>query len=115
NKTSSKIEFNKHNKSNKIYTNTSSENDDSKENVTFNSENGLNKMKSMASHNETNVNQSGRPTDVPPEESIGETGRLFVRNLPYVCSEEDLQQIFNKFGPLAEVHIPLQEMLLFLG
>ncbi|CAG8550588.1 13903_t:CDS:2 [Acaulospora colombiana] len=40
--------------------------------------------------------------EVPPEESIGDTGRLFVRNLPYVCTEEDLRKEFNKFGPLAE-------------
>ncbi|CAG8796946.1 19302_t:CDS:2, partial [Gigaspora rosea] len=73
------------------------------------SENELDQMKSMTSHNETDVNKSGKPTEVPPEESIGETGRFFVRNLPYICSEEDLRQIFNKFGPLAEVHIPLDK------
>ncbi|CAG8679703.1 10509_t:CDS:2, partial [Racocetra persica] len=79
-------------KNNKIYTDPSPENDDSKEN-----------------NNETNANLSGRHTEVPPEESIGETGRLFVRNLPYICSEEDLRKVFNKFGPLAEVHIPLDK------
>ncbi|CAG8494711.1 16167_t:CDS:10, partial [Racocetra fulgida] len=79
-------------KNNKIDTNPSPENDDSKEN-----------------NNEKNANLSGRPTEVPPEESIGETGRLFVRNLPYICSEEDLRKVFNKFGPLAEVHIPLDK------
>ncbi|CAG8654596.1 25827_t:CDS:10 [Gigaspora margarita] len=97
----SKNEFNKYDEDNKVSTNTSSENDDS--------ENELDQMKSMTSHNETDVNKSGKPTEVPPEESIGETGRLFVRNLPYICSEEDLRQIFNKFGPLAEVHIPLDK------
>jgi len=40
---------------------------------------------------------------VPSEETIAETGRLFVRNLPYVCTESDLRNTFNKFGPLAEV------------
>ena len=40
---------------------------------------------------------------MPPEESIGETGRLFIRNLPYIATEEDLQKLFNKYGPLAEV------------
>ncbi|KAF0457449.1 RNA-binding domain-containing protein [Gigaspora margarita] len=97
----SKNEFNKYDEDNKVSTNTSSENDDS--------ENELDQMKSMTSHNETDVNKSGKHTEVPPEESIGETGRLFVRNLPYICSEEDLRQIFNKFGPLAEVHIPLDK------
>ncbi|CAG8638713.1 25124_t:CDS:10 [Cetraspora pellucida] len=91
----SKVDFNNDDENNKIYTNPSPENDDSKENVNYN--------------NEANANLSGRPTEVPPEESIGETGRLFVRNLPYICSEEDLRKAFNKFGPLAEVHIPLDK------
>eukprot|EP00741_Cyanophora_paradoxa_P005516 tig00000893_g5348.t1 len=35
----------------------------------------------------------------------GETGRLFVRNLHYGVTEEDLQKAFSKFGPLSEVHV----------
>jgi multiple RNA-binding domain-containing protein 1 len=38
---------------------------------------------------------------------IAESGRLFVRNLAYTCSEEDLTGLFTSFGPLSEVHIPL--------
>ncbi|CAG8486980.1 1639_t:CDS:10, partial [Paraglomus occultum] len=45
--------------------------------------------------------------NVPAEETIAETGRLFIRNLPYVCTESDLRNTFNKFGPLAEVHMPI--------
>ncbi|CAG8619995.1 6527_t:CDS:10 [Funneliformis mosseae] len=52
---------------------------------------------------------SNHSTEVPAEESIGETGRLFVRNLPYICTEEDLRREFIKFGPLAEVHMPLDK------
>ncbi|KAJ2315096.1 Multiple RNA-binding domain-containing protein 1, partial [Coemansia sp. RSA 2702] len=33
---------------------------------------------------------------------IEETGRLFVRNLPYMATEEDLRQTFEPFGPLSE-------------
>nr|CAG8482925.1 7935_t:CDS:10 [Entrophospora candida] len=47
--------------------------------------------------------ESKNSDEMPPEESIGETGRLFVRNLPYLATEEDLQKLFNKYGPLAEV------------
>ncbi|CAG8545497.1 6357_t:CDS:10 [Diversispora eburnea] len=47
--------------------------------------------------------------DVPSADSIGETGRLFVRNLPYICTEDDLRKQFNKFGPLAEVHLPIDK------
>jgi len=38
-----------------------------------------------------------------------ETGRLFVRNLAFVCSEDDLRSLFKKFGPLSEVHIPIDK------
>lgn len=34
---------------------------------------------------------------------ILETGRLFVRNLPYVCGEEELRAHFEHFGALAEI------------
>ncbi|PKC74288.1 hypothetical protein RhiirA1_515403, partial [Rhizophagus irregularis] len=57
----------------------------------------------------TNNNSNHQTTDVPPEESIGETGRLFVRNLPYICTEDDLRREFVKFGPLAEVHMPIDK------
>lgn len=32
---------------------------------------------------------------------------MFVRNLAYACREEDLQQLFEKFGPITEVSIPV--------
>ncbi|XP_074636060.1 putative RNA-binding protein 19 isoform X2 [Acropora palmata] len=42
-------------------------------------------------------------------ESIAESGRLFLRNLSYACSEEDLQTLFEKFGPLTETYLPLDK------
>ncbi len=33
------------------------------------------------------------------------TGRLFVRNLAFACSEEDLKAHFARFGPIGEVNI----------
>ncbi|RUS26301.1 hypothetical protein BC938DRAFT_470950 [Jimgerdemannia flammicorona] len=41
--------------------------------------------------------------EVPPAEVIADTGRLFVRNLPYTCTEAELRKLFQKFGPLSEV------------
>ncbi|XP_074061946.1 putative RNA-binding protein 19 [Macrotis lagotis] len=41
------------------------------------------------------------------EEDLADSGRLFVRNLPYTSTEEDLQKIFAKYGPLSEVHYPI--------
>ncbi|KAB2576209.1 Multiple RNA-binding domain-containing protein 1 [Lasiodiplodia theobromae] len=40
-------------------------------------------------------------------ESIRQTGRLFLRNLPYDVSEDDLRGHFDSFGALEEVHVPL--------
>lgn len=40
---------------------------------------------------------------------IAETGRVFVRNLPYSCSEDDLRSLFEKYGPLAEIHLPISK------
>ncbi|XP_034831745.1 LOW QUALITY PROTEIN: probable RNA-binding protein 19 [Maniola hyperantus] len=45
------------------------------------------------------------------EESVGESGSIFVRNLAYVVSEEELTQLFEKYGPLAEVHMPIDPIL----
>ncbi|XP_066272477.1 probable RNA-binding protein 19 isoform X1 [Branchiostoma lanceolatum] len=41
------------------------------------------------------------------DESIAESGRLFIRNLPYLCKEDDLEGLFTKYGPLTECHIPI--------
>lgn len=38
-----------------------------------------------------------------PVEAISRTSRLFVRNLPYTATEEDLQECFEKFGHVEEV------------
>ncbi|KAK2872110.1 hypothetical protein FQN49_002553 [Arthroderma sp. PD_2] len=44
----------------------------------------------------------------PPDaniESIRLTGRLFIRNLPYNASEDDLNAIFSRFGKIEETHV----------
>ncbi|KAG0222919.1 hypothetical protein BGX31_008794, partial [Mortierella sp. GBA43] len=55
-----------------------------------------------------------RPVIISQEEEeeiarnhIADTGRLFVRNLPYTCTEEELRKLFEKYGPLSEVHMPI--------
>jgi multiple RNA-binding domain-containing protein 1 len=42
-----------------------------------------------------------------PKELIEDTGRLFVRNLSYACTEQDLRELFEKYGTLSEVHMPI--------
>lgn len=43
----------------------------------------------------------------PIIEAIRTNGRLFVRNLPYSASEQDLREHFNPFGSLEEVRVHL--------
>ncbi|GAU91865.1 hypothetical protein RvY_04042-2 [Ramazzottius varieornatus] len=40
------------------------------------------------------------------DSSITEHGRLFVRNLPFFCTIEDIEKLFEKFGPISEVKLP---------
>ncbi|XP_043571783.1 probable RNA-binding protein 19 isoform X1 [Chiloscyllium plagiosum] len=44
------------------------------------------------------------------EEDISDSGRLFVRNLSYTSTEEDLEKVFSKYGPLAEIHFPIDSL-----
>lgn len=44
------------------------------------------------------------------EEDLADSGRLFVRNLPYSSSEEDLQALFSAYGPLSELHYPIDSL-----
>ncbi|XP_046496592.1 probable RNA-binding protein 19 [Equus quagga] len=41
------------------------------------------------------------------EEDLADSGRLFVRNLPYTSTEEELEQLFSRYGPLSELHYPI--------
>eukprot|EP00041_Stephanoeca_diplocostata_P031429 m.978405 g.978405 ORF g.978405 m.978405 type:complete len:991 (+) comp23957_c0_seq1:104-3076(+) len=43
------------------------------------------------------------------DNTLGETGRLFVRNLSYLCTENDLEDLMSKFGPISEVHLPVDK------
>ncbi|CAM9885201.1 unnamed protein product, partial [Choristocarpus tenellus] len=37
-------------------------------------------------------------------------GRLFVRNLPFTCTEDDLKEVFGAFGTLSKVHLPVDDV-----
>lgn len=34
------------------------------------------------------------------EEDVSESGRLFIRNLPYTCTEDELKELLSKHGEL---------------
>ena len=40
-------------------------------------------------------------------ESVADTGRLYVRNLCYTCTSQDLEDLFSPFGQLTEVYLPI--------
>ena len=44
------------------------------------------------------------------DETIGQSGRLFIRNLSYAVTENDLEEIFKEFGPLAEINVPIDKV-----
>lgn len=37
------------------------------------------------------------------------TARLFVRNLPFGCTEDEVSSLFTPFGVLSEVHLPIDK------
>jgi len=43
------------------------------------------------------------------DESLLDSGRLFARNLPYTVTEEDITKLFEHYGPLTEVTIPVDK------
>lgn len=43
------------------------------------------------------------------EQAQWEEGRLFVRNISYATTEKDVEGRFSEFGPIREVHVPLDK------
>ncbi|KAJ8106774.1 hypothetical protein OPT61_g9319 [Boeremia exigua] len=61
--------------------------------------------------------EPAQPADLPvgdstpsEEDKIRETGRLYLRNLHFEVSEEDIRGQFSKYGSLDEVHVPLKKV-----
>lgn len=49
----------------------------------------------------------GQKQSLEGEESVCESGKLFFRNLAYTISEADLQKVFEPFGPVADINVPV--------
>uniref|UniRef100_A0AAX7UBW6 Probable RNA-binding protein 19 n=1 Tax=Astatotilapia calliptera TaxID=8154 RepID=A0AAX7UBW6_ASTCA len=59
---------------------------------------------------ETDRNFSRKLKEDEEEEDVSESGRLFIRNLPYTCTEEDIKDLFSKHGPLSDVLFPIDTL-----
>lgn len=44
------------------------------------------------------------------QEAICDSGKLFFRNLAYTVTEEDVQKLFEKYGNVVEVNIPVDSV-----
>ena len=51
----------------------------------------------------------GGRVDEEGDETIADSGRLFLRNLSFTVKEDDLTETFEQFGPLTEVTVPLDK------
>lgn len=49
-------------------------------------------------------------SDSELQEDLSDSGRLFVRNLPYSCTETDLEALFSKYGQISEIHFPIDKL-----
>lgn len=53
----------------------------------------------------TSVNENKSKTE--DDDVDFENGRLFVRNLCYTCSEQDLEKLFAPYAPIVETNMPI--------
>lgn len=56
------------------------------------------KEKSTDNSNSTNNKWKNQEEILKNEESIAESGRIFIRNLSYTTTEDDIQELFSKYG-----------------
>ncbi|KZT00240.1 RNA-binding domain-containing protein [Laetiporus sulphureus 93-53] len=47
------------------------------------------------------------PPSDPVKDTILQTSRLFLRNLAFTCTEDELRELFQSHGEISQVHIPL--------
>lgn len=57
-------------------------------------------------HNDNEKDDVDEPSSsLEDEDDVLQTGRLFVRNLPYTATEDDLREHFSKFGNVSQAHL----------
>ena len=67
----------------------------------------------IAAQEKSETDQSKEEDDQKQKErteavdKIADSGRLFVRNLCYSIAEKDLEEYFKQYGPISEIHLPM--------
>nr|CAD1827624.1 unnamed protein product [Ananas comosus var. bracteatus] len=68
--------------------------------------NGEEKESPLVDSDGEDVNNENPTLSVSDEKKQAlETGRLFIRNLPYATTEEDLMELFSQFGDVSHMHL----------
>lgn len=60
--------------------------------------NETDKLEEKNNHSGRNPDWQKQTDSLIHEESIAESGRIFIRNLPFITTEEELQTMFEKYG-----------------
>lgn len=60
--------------------------------------------------NESSARWKKQEEALKSEESIAESGRMFIRNLSYTATEDDIRKLFEKYGPLTEINLPVDKV-----
>ncbi|KAK8664519.1 hypothetical protein V6N13_084305 [Hibiscus sabdariffa] len=60
---------------------------------------------------DADIIDSGNPSSGVKDDrdEVLESGRLFVRNLPYTATEDELTELFDKFGDVSQVHVVIDK------
>ncbi|KAI6118428.1 hypothetical protein F5141DRAFT_1194724 [Pisolithus sp. B1] len=57
------------------------------------------------------IEDAPRPQDEDPTKAtILQTGRLFLRNLAFSCTDVELRELFQSFGEIDQVHLPIDSI-----
>lgn len=56
------------------------------------------KFEEEQNENNDNVKWKKQAEALKSEESIAESGRMFIRNLSYTTTEDDIRKLFEKYG-----------------
>ncbi|KAH8245448.1 hypothetical protein KR032_010475 [Drosophila birchii] len=71
---------------------------------------GVGQTATPASAESGNAKWQQQHDGLSKEDDISESGRIFFRNLAYTITEEELRQLFEQYGPLVEVNLPVDKL-----